>query len=339
MTFAFDNTVSTSSVLDLIDAAYGLSIIAADSQLPNRAQFTNPEGRVNEQVLIDIWQHLERHAKIPCYGLMIGQHINPNAKGLLASVVSQCETMSEAFNTFVKYLSWMSPSEAWQLKMSGDGVELIFTLEHAKNYPVSAIERSMSALVNWASFLSGEIVNVIRADFEFEKPEYHDFFASTFGENIHFSSSKNSIFLSNTLLDKALVNHNPYLRDLLEDNLKQNIIQLESFKSPVNKQAVNELVLILLPEHKATIDEVCRHFFISRQTLYRHLKKDSTDFKSILEEARKFESVKLLSLPENSIQSVSDKLGYKDVSSFYAAFSRWYGESASQYRKALLQKK
>lgn len=338
MTLAFDKTVSTSAVLDLIDAAYGLSIIASDAQLPDRSHFTNPESRVDEQVLIDIWQHLESNSKMPYYGLIIGQHINPNAKGLLASLVSQCETMREAFNTFVKYLSWMSPSEAWELTTKGDEIELIFTLEQTKNYPVSTIERSMSAFVCWARFLRGKPVPISRANFTFDKPEYHDFFTAIFGENIHFSSAKSSISFSHTLLDKVLVSHNPYLKGLLEGKLKQNIIEHESLKIPINKKIVNDLVLTLLPEHKATIDEVCRRLCLSRQTLYRHLKKDETDFKSILDNARKLESIKLLSFTGNSIQLISDKLGYKEVSSFYTAFSRWYGVSVSQYRKTLLPK-
>jgi len=336
MTLAFDQTVSTSAVLDLIDAAYSLSIVGGDSQLPQRGQFSDPEGRVNEQVLIDIWQQLEKNTKIPCYGLMIGQHINPASKGLLASLVTQCETMRDAYNTFVKYLDWMSPSEEWQLRARDNEIELIFSLQPQKKYPVSAIERSMSAFVCWASFLSGEAVNVIRANFEFDKPDYHALFRVSFGQNIHFSSSKNSIIFCKTLLDKTLVSHNPYLKGLLEDKLTKNITQFSPLKKTINKHIINDLVLILLPEHKATIEVVCSQLSISRQTLYRHLKKENTDFKSILDNARKSESVKLLSLTENTIQVVSEKLGYKEVSSFYTAFFRWYGLSVSQYRKTLL---
>ncbi len=337
MTLAFDKTVSTSAVLDLIDAAYSLSILGSDTQLPQRGLFTDPEGRVNEQVLIDIWRSLDQNTKIPCYGLMIGQHINPTSKGLLASLVSQCETMRDAFNTFVKYLDWMSPSEEWELNTCGDEIEVIFTLQASKKYPVSAIERSMSAFICWASFLSGEAVNVLSANFEFDKPDYHALFRASFGQNVHFSSSKNSISFCKTLLDKVLVSHNPYLKKMLEEKLAKNITQCDPLKIPINKDIINDLVLTLLPKHKATIDVVCSQLSISRQTLYRHLKKDNTDFKSILDNARKSESVKLLALTDNTIQLVSEKLGYKEVSSFYTAFFRWYGMGVSQYRKALLR--
>jgi len=338
MSLAFDKTVSASAVLDLIDAAYSLSILGSDTQLPQRGLFSDPEGRVNEQVLIDIWQCLDHNSKIPCYGLMIGQHINPVSKGLLASLVSQCETMRDAFNTFVKYLGWMSPSEGWQLKKRGNEIEVFFTLQAQKKYPTSAIERSMSAFVCWASFLSGEAVNVIRADFEFDKPEYHALFRASFGQNVHFSSSKNSISFCNTLLDKTLASHNPYLKALLEAKLTKNITQFEPLKTPINKHIINDLILTLLPEHKATIEVVCSRLSISRQTLYRHLKKDNTDFKTILDNVRKSESVKLLALTDNRIQVVSEKLGYKEVSSFYTAFYRWYGLGVGKYRKNLVQK-
>jgi AraC-like DNA-binding protein len=72
---------------------------------------------------------------------------------------------------------------------------------------------------------------------------------------------------------------------------------------------------------------------ISRQTLYRELKKQNTDFKSLFESIRKEQALLLLSSGKETIDSISLKLGYKDNSSFHKAFKRWYGQSPAMYSR------
>lgn len=336
MSNPYMNTVSASSVLDVIDAIQCLSLIDDMSVLPDRNLFIDPESRVSEQVVIDLWHLLNEKSQVSCYGLLIGQHINPASKGLLAGLVSQCGSIKEAFDTFVKFLDWMNPSEHWKMEYDGDYVDLIFIMDHKRRYPAAAVERSMSALICWANFLNGKEIPITSASFEFEKPDYHELFGSTFGAKITFLADKNCIRFKQTFLQNTLSNYNPYLKNLLEEKLKKTFSEADiSNNKHVSKVVINDLIIQLLPQHKATADVVCRYLSVSRQTLYRHLKKEGTDFKYLLNEARKTESIKLLAIAENSIQKVSEQLGYKEVSSFYHAFSRWYGTSVSQYRKSL----
>ncbi len=336
MTIPYENTVSSSSVLDLLDTTNSFSIISNDVKLPERDAFTNPETRINEQVIIDLWHLIDKESRVPSYGLIFGQHIHPSSKGLLGSLVSQCETLKDAFMTFIKYLDWMNPSESWQLIDDGQYIDLIFSVNSEKRYPIASVERGMSWIVSWARTLTGKDVTVIFASFVFTKPHYHELFKLNFGKNIIFSSSQNCIRFSKALFDQKLLSYNPYLKDILERKLKSFIAKSKrknKLSGSIDKETVHDLILIFLPKNKATIDYICNYLSISRQTLFRQLKKENTNFKTLLDSTRKDLAIDLLNDKNNSIQRVSEMLGYAEVSSFYTAFVRWHNTSVSQYRK------
>ena len=330
------DTVSASSVLDLIDAAQCLSIVTDETLLPDRNLYLDPETRVCESVLVDLWQVLEKASSIDGYGLLIGQHINPASKGLLAGLVSQSANLKEAFDTFVKYLEWMGPSEHWSMVYDGEYVDLVFELDPAKHYPNAAIERSMSALISWANFLNGNSIPVERVSFALTKTDYDEVFYQVFEADIYFDAHHHSIRLKQSVLDNPIASHNPYVKLLLEDKMQKSVARIAlAQKNDLSKERIRDLIVANLPEHKATVDVICQYLSISRQTLYRRLKKEGTDFKSLLNETRKIQSVKYLEQFDKSIQTISEQLGYNEISSFYTAFQRWYGMSVSQYRKNL----
>ena len=337
----YENTVSSASVLNLMESATALSLISQDSHYLDKQTFVNPEGRVNEKIMIELWQFIDKTTSINGYGFMLGEYINPSSKGLLASLISQCETIKEALDNFITYLDWMNSSEHWSIKFEGDLLELHFTLDQTKGYPNALIEKSMSSLVHWARKLSRQDVEVVAAQFTFPEPSYIEVFQSTFGDNITFSKFDNIIFLHKSILKRKIISFNPYLKNLLEEkiiNNKESYIKESNIKV-INKESVEELILELLPVKKANIDEVCHQLSISRQTLYRHLQKENTSFKEILNQIRKRQSAKLLADKDISILEVSDILGYTEVSSFYTAFNKWYDLSVSQFRKQLTHSK
>ncbi|KJZ10790.1 hypothetical protein TW85_18840 [Marinomonas sp. S3726] len=337
----YENTVSSASVLSLMESAATLSFFSEDEYILNKEDFVNTEGRSNEQILIDLWQYLDRSAQTKGYGLLLGAYINPAFKGLLASLVSQCETIREALENYIQHLDWVSSSEHWEMKTQADLIELHFTVDESKGYPNALIEKNLSSLVHWARKLSRQDVQLVTAEFTFAEPDYVDMYPATFGDSIHFSASSNMICFDKSILERKVVSFNPYLKELLESRIvnAKTSYKEESNLKVINKETVEGLILDLLPIKKANIDEVCHQLFVSRQTLYRHLQKENTSFKEILNQVRKRQSAKLLANSEISILEISDILGYTEVSSFYTAFNKWYDLSVSQFRRRLTHSK
>ena len=329
------DTVSLAAAIDLIEICLAEGIITQqDLTALNLSSdlLMDPTTRIAEQDFIKLWNAIAQHENSHDIALTIGQTINPNAKGLLASWISQTHTLKEALNTFIQHISLMNPSESWQLSESQNVCTLTLTLNKEKAYPPQAIERSMSAIVAWAKILSGKPIEVIETHFNFSAPTYVNRFHDIFGETIHFNSEVNCIKFNNQSLELPVISSNALLKDIIEDKAKTALKSLNPSTSILDR--VTLLIKSLINKQQAiSVSIVSDKLGTSRQTLYRELKKHDTDFQSIFDATRKDAALSMLKLGEDSVDTISLKLGYKDNSSFYKAFKRWYGHSPIEYKR------
>lgn len=324
-------TVSSSSALDLLDFCDAFAIKHRESPRLVREQLLDPEVRVKESQVISLWHEITKNSSIPHVGLLIGQQINPSAKGLLASWISQCSTLREALNIFQQHISLMNPSEQWELTTRGELTQLTFKLAADKRYPMAAVERSMSALVSWGRALTGENLQPKCAMFQFPSPEYVREYKQVFGNSIHFNQVENSVFFETQLFDLPISSANALLKKMIEKKAQES---LTAFNQSLSlSQQVSNLIADNLLSQKATVEHLSALLNMSRQTLYRKLKHENTDFKTLLNDVRKTQALALLSAGNANDLHISIQLGFKDTSSFYKAFQRWYGMTPSSYLK------
>ena len=329
MTHIQPSTVSSSSVLDLLDYCVAAKIEHNKSPLLVREQLLDPELRIDETQLITLWNEITEKTVKPDVGLLIGQQINPSAKGLLASWVSQCETLREAIVIFQQHISLMNPSEQWQMIIKGEVTQLTFILDVEKNYPIAAIERSMSALISWGRALSGIHIQPNQVMFKYSEPNYLEGYEKIFGENIHFNHSENAMIFDSSLFDLPIKSANSFLKKMIKVKAEENLNVINT------KLLLNQQLAVLIEKNlasqKVTVEYFSTLLNMSRQTLYRKLKLEGSDFKSILNNVRKEQVVKLLSSDKVNMLYVSLQLGFKESSSFYKAFHRWFGMTPTEY--------
>jgi hypothetical protein len=151
------------------------------------------EKRLGEALLISLWRQVEKNTVHPHVGLLIGQKVNVEAKGVLVNWISQCDTFEEAFNTFRNHIGLLNQSESWQLKRGEGLFELIFCFKPTLEYPTVAVERSMSAMVCWSQFYVERKLIPLEVSFTFDKPEDTQTFTEIFGENLSFNAHHNSL--------------------------------------------------------------------------------------------------------------------------------------------------
>jgi len=329
LTYKQPTTVSSSSVLDLLDSCDALGIEHNESPKLVREHLLDPEARIEEAQVIRLWNEITSNSDLPHIGLLIGQRINPLAKGLLASWVSQCETLGEAFKVFQQNISLMSPSEQWQMKSMNGFTQLTLMFDEKKGYPIAAIERSMSALLTWGQALTGENLLPENVTLEFAVPDHLDQYKLMFGESVQFNQSENSLLFDTRLLDLTIKSANPLLKKMIQEKAKEVFDEFSQDSSL--SQQVKRLIQINLSNQKSNIDSVSQELCMSRQTLYRKLKEEGTDFKKLSNEVRKTQAIELLVSGRANILQISLQLGFKESSSFYKAFHRWYGMTLSEY--------
>ncbi|MFQ3170736.1 MAG: AraC-like DNA-binding protein [Oleispira sp.] len=331
-----NNSISAIAVLDLARELAQLNILDSQSLLnlekdfeshvvshSNRADMTmSLERRMPEDVLVSLWRLAAANLEYPEVGILIGSKVNNEAKGVLANWISQCETLEQAFAVFKDNIVLLNASENWTLERREESIKLNFNFSSQYEYPIAAIERSMSALVMWASDLCGGSIMIESASFRHTAPEYRSQYTSVFGSTVNFSADENSLTLKATVFDKRIKNANPYLQQVIATRAQR---LLES-PSVVNdnldtSKRVRELLYSDLVQFNS-VESVCLKMHLSRASLYRKLKIEGATFREILETVQ-IEKYRQGLEQDLAVNDLCDLLGFSDPSTFYKAKKRW----------------
>ncbi|KPH97942.1 AraC family transcriptional regulator [Streptomyces sp. NPDC007896] len=85
---------------------------------------------------------------------------------------------------------------------------------------------------------------------------------------------------------------------------------------------VRELIEVLLPTGRCSIEQVARSLGVDRRTVHRHLASSGETFSSLLNATRRHLAEQFVANPRRSLTEISDLLGFSSLS----AFSRWFRE-------------
>ncbi|WP_344799668.1 AraC family transcriptional regulator ligand-binding domain-containing protein [Litoribacillus peritrichatus] len=336
------NTTSTVSAVALVDLAselLSLNVINLDDislispalqKLMEQNRNLTPEDRFDEKALIDLWRSTKQ-SNDKQIGLKIGQKVNKHAKGVLAHLLSHCNTLNEAFDTFTSLIALLNPSELWVKKEHDQLVTLEFCFQSNHDYPHQAVERSVCALLHWAEFFVDKKITPMAVTFRHDEPQNTQAYLDAFNTKVQFGAQANSLVLSSAVMTLPIKTANAYLKEVLSSRAHHI---LESLKVPAFtqeaaplKQAVTitDKVLTLFKEDLSTFhqtEQICSRLHLSRVTLYRKLKAEGTTFRTLLNQVRK--ELAEHELKKNTpVIELCEQLGFKDPSTFYKAQKHW----------------
>lgn len=332
-------SVSALAVLELHDQLLHLGVVT-DTQLRDagvegaklldQGPAASPiqEQRADEAQLLALWQFAANNTQLPHIGLLIGQTFNPATHGVLASWLCQCSRVSEALEVFQRHIALMNPSESWQYRETADALVLEIAFAPGKNYPQAAIERSMSAVLRWSREMTGVALRPLACEFAFPSPAYRARYVELFGSELRFDRERNSLHLPRDFLQLPIRGASDYLRQMLESRARATLAQLQDADTLAG--TVRRLIHAGLPDGMS-IEPICQALHVSRTTLYRRLKEEGTSFSSLVAEVRQELSAELIrqGLP---VAAVSERLGFRDTSTFHRAFRRWFDRPPGAFR-------
>ncbi|MGC4982303.1 AraC family transcriptional regulator [Streptomyces sp. DT193] len=109
---------------------------------------------------------------------------------------------------------------------------------------------------------------------------------------------------------------------LMREYARQYFDAIAVPKDTTAADRVRELIEVLLPTGRCSVEQVARSLGVDRRTVHRHLAGSGETFSSLLNVTRRHLAEQFVANPRRSLTEISDLLGFSSLS----GFSRWFRE-------------
>jgi AraC-like DNA-binding protein len=149
---------------------------------------------------------------------------------------------------------------------------------------------------------------------------------------VKFEAERNAIALDYAWLTARVALQPTYVFGILSDHAEKLLKNLQDSKT--TRGRVEGLLMPLLHTGDINMDKIADTMAMSRQTLFRKLKDEGTNFEKVLDELRHKLALHYLNGKKVSISETAYLVGFSEVAAFSRAFKRWTGKSPSEMRKS-----
>lgn len=268
------------------------------------------------------------------FGLRMAQSRRLSILGALGLAVRDAPNLHAVLRMVIEYMQVHNESLAMHME-SAQGYTTIRAdiLLPQQGSTRQSIELSMGALMRILKIYMGEDWSPLRVCFVHQSPVDLRLHQRIFGSTLEFGSEFDGVICKSTDLEQPIASSDPvmaaYGRRQLELGLSQG-------SSPLVRE-VRQLILILLPSGRCSVEQVARHLGKDRRTIHRQLAAQEISFSQLLQETRADLSDKYLQQSNRPLAEISLLLGFSGPS----AYARWhqqvFGETGLQ-RRIQLQK-
>lgn len=295
---------------------------------PNPAQ--GPDHRFDADSYYALWQYAESVSADPAIGLHAGAAVDPENMGLVGHVFFNCDTLGDAVAQYVRLHRLINESIHLSLEQTETQTILSWQPDSPQHYCRQDMDRTLaSAIARTRHFILADF----RADWiELAHPEpvYADEYRRLFGGEIGFDAAITRVAFDNRYLSHPIPRRNPYIYSAVLKQVNTILARWQPQKSFSRK--VRRMISRQMATDRINADTLAQQCHMSRQTLYRRLKKEGIGFHELVEEVRKDKALRYVAGNQYALGEIAFLLGFSELSAFSRAFKRWTGMAPAHYR-------
>lgn len=281
-----------------------------------------------------IWNHAQVLTGDAAIGFHVGMHHNSNCMSLVSNLLLHSSNLEQGIEQYIEYAKLLNTGIQIDIDKGLENTKLKFSYLNRSYYLIQEIERTISLIVQRAKLYINDDLKMDYVNFEGDKPEYHEKYASFFQCPISYNASFTEISFPSSYLKCTSAQKNPYVHSALRiqaENMKQRLL------TSITTEKVRELISKHLPSGDFSIEAISAKLHMNRQTLYRKLKIENQNFKDLVDSIRQEKALELLRENVFCLNDVSYFLGFSEPSAFSRAFKRWTGDTPKNYRRTYLR--
>ncbi len=266
----------------------------------------------------------------PGLGFYLGLQKRASMYGYLGFAAMSAGTLGEAIELVVKFTPVITNALSLRLKVEGSVAALILEENTDLGSAREVVYQSLLVgLWQMSNALTGEKVDG-SAEMTLPEPPYFTRFAHLLPE-IRFDQPATRLLFDAGLLELPLIMPDRAAMRLARSQCEREL-QALGFD-----EAIVERVRRVLPRPDGfrSLSEVAAALHMSPRTLKRRLAARKISFTAVLDQERREAALLLLRSPQNTLEEITERLGYSTVPNLVRAFRRWTGETPAAYRRAI----
>mgnify|MGYP003427320811 CR=1 FL=1 len=293
--------------------------------------FASPDERVPVEKYIELEEIAADMTKDQLFGFHLGQITSVGNWTILGYMMMNCKTIEEAFDKYVKYSSVIGNLIVGVKKNDGENVIIFLeTPEGSPKVSRHCYEGYISSLISLGRYISGTEIYPIEVGLTTDFSEDRQGYEEVFGRHILYGQSHNYFILPKAVMnskglfsnDNLLKYFEEYANKFLEPSLDKNSVAY----------LVKKRILANLDQEGLSLQIIANELNMSVRNLQMQLKRDNTEFSTLLKEVR-LELAKK-HLDENyTVEDITYMVGFSDSSAFRKAFKSWTGMTPREYRE------
>jgi|GEM_PF-5034979 len=270
---------------------------------------------------------------IGCVGLQFGDSFAFEYLPEMETFLSTAQTPRQALEIFRWAVPLLVPFAHFDIQQKKQRLALVIHLHEAipSNIRPLITEAIFSVIFKFARLLIGDDFQPLLLELQHPLQSNAADYQAKLKTKICVNAAENRLWVDEQLLNNDLKNSMPQLHEQAA-GLLQN--RLESISTP---ESLARQIYHLMHEdakyRNAHIDVFADLKHVTTRTIQRQLHIEETSFREISDKVKLSLACQWLRLPERSIDSIGEDLGFSDRRSFTRSFSRWMQLSPSAYRK------
>jgi AraC-like DNA-binding protein len=261
----------------------------------------------------------------PGLGLQAAARYPVTAFGVWGFAILASPTLGEAIDIAVRFVRLSYAFCSFETRRRGDELSIVIDAR-AVPPPVRrfVLERDAAAIPNLCREILGALPPPSCVTFALPDPgPAIGLYADTFGAIPEFGDAETSVTVHVEQLNIPLPQASPHTAKLAEQQCR---LLLEQREARTGRAGLVRDLLLADPARPPSLGQVAQRLSCSTRTLRRQLEAEGTSFRKLLDEVRRHLGTELLD-SGMTVEQVSNRLGYTDVSNFSHAFQRWHGTS------------
>ncbi|QSP95890.1 AraC family transcriptional regulator [Marinobacter salinisoli] len=289
-----------------------------------------PDLRIPADAHYQFWQYAERVTGDPGVGLHAGQVVDPERMGLVGHVFFNCDTLGEAVTQYVRLHRLINESVTLSFEQTGNEAILTWQPDGAEHYCRQDMDRTLAAALCRTRHFIHPTITAQWVEVAHPRPDYASEYETLLGGPVRFDCPTTRLAFSSDHLSHPIPKRNPYVYSAVLKQVNGLLARLGSRRSFGRK--IRRLISKQMSTDRIDADTLAKKCHMSRQTLYRRLKREGLSFHDLVEQVRQDKALRYVAGDHYALGEIAFLLGFSELSAFSRAFKRWTGQSPAQYR-------